>query len=68
MTFLSLALTDGDFTEIAIVGIHDSVPCDGGGVNVQSGELTNLSTAQITRVPVFKGNYATFSIIIIVHA
>ncbi len=48
VTFLSLALTDSDLTEIAIVGIHDSVPGDGGGVQLRG--LTNLSTAQITRV------------------
>ncbi len=37
---------------LPIIGVHDSVPGDGGGVNVQSEELTNLNIAQISRGPV----------------
>ena len=43
---MSSLITNSDFAEVSIVGIHDALPGDGSWVNVQASEARDFFLAQ----------------------
>lgn len=50
VSLLSWALSNGDFPEVAVIGIYHPVAGDGGRINVQSNKPMDLILCQISRV------------------
>ena len=43
---MTTLITNSDFAEVSIVGIHDALPGDGSWVNVQASEARDFFVAQ----------------------